>query len=97
MKEFDDVVYSSRVRLARNINGLPFPNKLRGEEEIFGVLMKGVKKACDNCMKSKFFMINEMDKLKAQALVEKHLISPDLVESSPYGAVVINEIGRAHV
>lgn len=91
MKEFDDVVYSSRVRLARNINGLPFPNKLRGEEEIFGVLMKGVKKACDNCMKSKFFMINEMDKLKAQALVEKHLISPDLVESSPYGAVVIND------
>ncbi|MEG1609253.1 MAG: ATP--guanido phosphotransferase, partial [Clostridia bacterium] len=50
-----------------------------------------VKKACDSCMKSKFYMIADMDKLKAQALIEKHLISPDLVENSPYGAVIIND------
>lgn len=91
MKEFDDVVYSSRIRLARNINNLPFPSRLSGEEEIYSVLMKGVKKACDGCMKSKFFMISDMDKIAAQALVEKHLISPDLVANSPYGAVIISD------
>lgn len=91
MNEMLDVVYTSRIRFARNIRNLPFPNKLKGEEEIYNTLMKGVKDACDKCMKSKFYMINDMDKLKAQALIEKHLISPSLVANSQYGAVIIND------
>ena len=40
-----DVVFSSRVRFARNITSLPFPDKLTGEEGIYSVLMRGEEKA----------------------------------------------------
>lgn len=48
MDKVDDVVVSTRIRLARNIKKLPFPKRLSGQEEIYSVLMKGVKKRATN-------------------------------------------------
>ncbi len=87
---YNDVVFSSRIRFARNIRNLPFPHLLNGEEEIYTDLMKNVCKACDSCMKYKFYKISDLEGQKAQALIEKHLISPALV-ANPYGAVVISD------
>lgn len=89
MSDFNDVVYSTRVRLARNVKGLPFPKKLKGEEEIYSVLYKGVKDACDTQFKSDFYQMSKIDALEAKVLVEKHLISPQLAMDCPYGAAVI--------
>ena len=86
-----DVVYSSRVRFARNITGLPFPEKLTGEEEIYSVLMRGVEKALAPLGEFRMYRMNGLDPLDAQALVEKHLISPALA-SSRYGAVMISKL-----
>lgn len=86
-----DVVYSSRVRFARNIVGLPFPEKLTGEEEIYSVLMRGVEQALSGIDTFHMYRMNGMDPLDAQALVEKHLISPALV-TSRYGAVMISRL-----
>ena len=86
-----DVVYSSRVRFARNINSLPFPAKLSGEEEIYSVLMRGVEKALAPLGEFRMYRMNGLDPLDAQALVEKHLISPALVNSR-YGAVMISTL-----
>lgn len=86
-----DVVYSSRVRFARNITGLPFPDKLTGEEEIYSVLMRGAEKALNSVDTFHMYRMNGLDPLDAQALVEKHLISPALV-SSRYGAVMISRL-----
>ena len=41
----DKVVVSSRIRLARNVNGMPFPKKLSNDERVYSVLLKGIKDA----------------------------------------------------
>ena len=58
-----DVVYSSRVRFARNITGLPFPEKLTGEEEIYSVLMRGVEKALAPLGEFRMYRMNGLDPL----------------------------------
>ena len=55
---FETTVVSTRIRLARNINGLPFPNRLRGEEQIYSVLYAGVKKACDRVFANDYYSID---------------------------------------
>ena len=83
-----DVVISTRVRFARNINGLPFPHKLSGQEEIYSVLMKNVVECCNKLFGGKFYKTGETEKLFEQSLVEKHLISAELVKK-PYGGVFV--------
>lgn len=90
MDYMKDVVFSTRIRLARNIKDLPFPHRLSGEEEIYGVLMKGVEQAVSKLMKADFYKMSDMDELTKQTLVEKHLISPGLTQSQ-YGAVVVSK------
>ena len=83
-----DVVISTRVRFARNINGLPFPHKLSGQEEIYSVLMKNTVDCCNKLFAGKFYKTGETEKLFEQSLVEKHLISAELVKK-PYGGVFV--------
>ena len=90
MNIFETTVVSTRVRLARNINGLPFPNRLRGEEQIYSVLYDGVKKACDRVFANDYYSMATIDSLTSQALVERHLISKNLQKSN-YGAAFITK------
>ncbi|MCL6476789.1 MAG: protein arginine kinase [Peptococcaceae bacterium] len=90
-----DVVVSSRVRAARNLIGLPFPNLLSeaGARQIF----HSVRLAVENSDFVKRFgrlEITEMSELtpvEKQILVEKHLISPDLLENYQKKAVVLGD------
>jgi len=84
-----DVVLSSRVRLARNFPGVPFParmNDTQAQEITYGILtaLKEVKAAF-----SYHPMVNE-DPLNRQAMVEKHWISPNLAENPRKSALVIS-------
>jgi len=84
---------SSRVRLARNIKGIPFPHKADGEN---------LKKVYDMCrsvydgnswLKDNFVWL-DMDNtpyIELQKLVEKHLISPDLTKNTAYRAAVVSK------
>ena len=67
MDMFSTTVVSTRIRLARNINNLPFPNRLSGQEEIYSVLYAGVKKACDEVFANDFYAMNKIDHLTSQA------------------------------
>ncbi|QKG85627.1 protein arginine kinase [Kroppenstedtia pulmonis] len=90
-----DIVISSRVRVARNLSGLPFPTlatssqsaevirqveKLFREEEIHPVLQG-----------AELIRMEDLSELEKRVLVEKHLISPQLAEESRYGAVILSE------
>ena len=90
MNMFESTVVSTRIRLARNINGLPFPNRLNGEEKIYTVLYAGVKKACDKLFANDYYSMATIDELTSQALVERHLISKNL-QKSKYGAAFISK------
>ncbi|MEG1536485.1 MAG: ATP--guanido phosphotransferase, partial [Clostridia bacterium] len=91
MESEKDIVYSTRVRLARNITALPFPNKLNGEEEIYSVLMKNVDEACNKFCKTTVYKMSELSAIDGRALVERHLASPDLIANCPYGALILNK------
>ena len=86
VKDFD-VILSSRLRLARNIEGFPFPIKLELNEA-----MQLWKKLADfsNQKGYQFYDLKQFTPLEQKMLVEKHLISPTLLESK-YPAVITNQ------
>ncbi len=88
--EQGDVVLSTRIRLARNIDEYPFPAKLtkEGKKEV-------CEKVRDILLSQKYwdFSYTQMETLtKAQSisLAERHLISPDFA-SQKDGALVLTD------
>ncbi|SKA01364.1 protein arginine kinase [Selenihalanaerobacter shriftii] len=71
-----DVVISSRIRLARNIMGLPFPNN--ASAEALSEIADKVKDALDNIedLGLKVLELETIPSLEREVMVEKHLISP---------------------
>jgi len=89
-----DTVISSRVRLARNIEGLPFPHLMtpeRGEKVIEMVRRAFASKdaAKLGLDDAEVIRMSEMSVVDRQVLVEKHLISPNLARNSTSGAAAI--------
>ena len=73
---------SSRVRLARNIDGYPFLAKA-GEQEIARIeeLLRNKILACELRQGLRYYRVDEMDPLMRQLLVERHLMSKDHAEA----------------
>ncbi len=84
-----DVVVSTRVRLARNLAGLPFPHRIMGTERVREV--KEPVKECflKNGMDFSLTEMKHLSPLERTRLVEQHLISRDLAKS-PDGAVLLS-------
>lgn len=88
-----DLVLSSRIRLARNIKNIPFPDKLTNEEA------KDVIKLIENAlytssvMKSSFntIKLKDVSNIENEALLYKHLISKKLISNKEKSALMINE------
>ena len=81
-------IVSTRIRLARNIGGLPFPHKLgeipsRKIAESVGESLRGADKFVR-------YDIADVPTLDGTILQEKHLISPDLLKDSPFGSAFIS-------
>ncbi len=88
-----DIVISSRVRMARNIESISFPHYL--DKEKSGDVIDRVYKAINKgnlCLENKFELIkmDEIDIIERSNYVEKHLISPSLAKNVSGGAVLIN-------
>jgi len=80
----DDIVVSTRVRLARNIGEYPFPAMLneKGRDKVTDELKSAILNS--NSTLSKEFTFHKMKGLsiaERQKLAEKHLISFDMAES----------------
>ncbi len=88
MRDINNTVLSSRVRFARNVAGLPFPHKL--ESEAAFALMKKVSDVIKSASNFNLYLMSRLDELNKKALMEKHLISPDLIKNDRCGAVMIN-------
>ncbi|MFZ7943149.1 protein arginine kinase [Neobacillus sp. 19] len=87
-----DIVLSSRIRLARNFEDYKFPTVFSHEEAkmIIVNIEEILRKSADqNFGQMELLKIDEMQPLQKRVLVEKHLISPQLAEDSPYGAVLL--------
>lgn len=89
----DDIVISSRIRLARNVEGIPFPGRMGVEEgyRIIRMVEEGIKR---NPVLAKDFsltVLKDISPLEARVLLEYHLISPALLERFQEGAVFIKK------
>ncbi|SFJ37033.1 protein arginine kinase [Thermoflavimicrobium dichotomicum] len=90
-----DIVFSSRVRIARNLAGLPFPTLSTSSqaEEVVRMVYEAWQKDSDLpfLKKAAFIRMSDLTPLEKRVLVEKHLISPQLAEESPHGAVLLSQ------
>jgi protein arginine kinase len=88
-----DIVISSRVRVARNISGMPFPHLLSKEksEEVIQQVRLALEnqEASDSLGGLELSRLSELSPVERQILVDKHLISPDLLNNFEAKAVVL--------
>ncbi len=73
-----EIVISSRVRLARNIKGLPFPPLASDEQrkKVLAVAERVLAEQKDCFAGMEMIKLNEVTPIYRQVLLEKHLISP---------------------
>ncbi len=89
-----DVVVSSRIRLARNLKGYPFPNKMTSEQKY-----EVIQKVSDALLKTEsewsgkfvFYDMDKISRIKAYSMAERHLISPEFAENGQGRALLVTE------
>lgn len=78
-----DVAISTRVRLARNIDGFPFSARLTAKEakQLSGILQENVLLA-SRPKRLRYIPLEHLDYIQRQLLLERHLISPEHTRGS---------------
>lgn len=85
------IVLMTRIRLARNIDGLPFPGWAKQKDR--QVVWENCTAALDaeGVLEEPIALnVGDLGKLERQVLVERHLVSRELSEGEPFAGVVIN-------
>lgn len=91
MANIDNIVVSTRVRLARNLKDIPFPARLKGSPKSSEEVINTVKSVCDKLFKYDLLLMNRISDIDRIALLERHLISPNLAANIENGAVCIGK------
>ncbi|MDD4908688.1 MAG: ATP--guanido phosphotransferase, partial [Candidatus Omnitrophica bacterium] len=86
-----DIVISSRIRLARNISGIPFPHRA-DKAQSQGVLsaVKDAVGKVDALKKAAVLEMQDMDSVDKLFLVERHLMSYEHAKVTDSKAVVVD-------
>ncbi|WP_100400570.1 protein arginine kinase [Bacillus sp. FJAT-44742] len=89
-----DIVLSTRLRLARNLEDYPFP--IIANEDSARTLLNYLsselgKEGYSSLGELELLKMEDLSSNEKKVLVEKHLISPHLAESSIHGAVMLSE------
>jgi len=86
-----DIVISSRIRLARNVAGIPFPHWAKKPEcEVILSQAKGAFERTPLLKDSLYVRLDEMDTIDKQFLVERHLMSNEHAVRSAQKALLVN-------
>lgn len=85
-----NIVNSTRIQLARNINGFSFGLKIKGERERLENKIK--ENLYGMSYGLKFLHLKDMDDITKMSLVEKNLVSPEFVlHYNEIGSILIND------
>ncbi|MCA9036852.1 MAG: protein arginine kinase [Planctomycetaceae bacterium] len=91
-----DIVISCRVRLARNIAGFPFINRMSPDARNQVVeLVRGIAKTSPDGQPMRFLNVETMSTLDCQLLMERQLISRELSRGDGARGVIISP-GERH-
>ncbi len=87
-----DIVLSSRVRLARNLDGTPFTHwsNKKQEKESLDYLEKSIS-GIDLMVGSLYIKMVELDDVDKQFMLERHLISRELIVHPEFKAAVVGD------
>ncbi len=76
-----DIVLSSRVRLARNLTDLPFPNRLGDSDgKRLAARLQEAFDGLGNDWQLTYHPLADIPPIERQVLVEKHVVSPALIQ-----------------
>lgn len=80
-----DIVISSRVRLARNLASYHFPHKMNddGKRKVLEDIKEVIEKDQfqEEYEKMNFFRLEDIEQIHREFLLEKHLISPNILKN----------------
>lgn len=87
------IAVSTRIRLARNLSGLPFPARMTDEQR--HELNERVKSAIFDSNTPfagtlKYFNMNDIPQNEREAMVERHVISPEFAEKTTERAIILS-------
>lgn len=87
-----DIVMSSRIRLARNLSRMPFPNKASKKDlmDIMNMVFE-VMHQISYFKDSMFIKINDLDNVDKQFLIERHLMSHEHAANAEGKALVVSK------
>lgn len=89
-----DIVISSRIRLARNLDEIAFPilaTNQHSEQVLEQARLVAESDDLNTISEFELIALEDLNPLEKRVLVEKHLISPHLANESRNGAVVLSE------
>lgn len=92
-----DVVISTRIRFARNLNEFPFPCKLSSNKkaEVVNLVKDSLKELNKNKkikdLKLKFVDLENLSKPEKISLVERHLVSPEFIKKSSGRGLILSQ------
>ena len=97
-----DVVLSSRVRLARNLDGVPFPLAAneKQQEEVLDKCRGALLDKGDNTLEEldlKFIDLSKMEDYEKQAIAECHLISPQMINNDKRRGLILSGDSRVSI
>ena len=87
---YDDIVISSRVRLARNVRGLNFHTQLTNVEEAESIT-NAVYEAINEKEEFRFQRLKHLNYNECVALQERHIISRELIENKDISSYAISD------
>ncbi|NBI08022.1 protein arginine kinase [Senegalia massiliensis] len=88
-----DIVVSSRIRLARNIENIKFPQKINKDdsESVKEQIKKAVTENDEIGKNYRYYDMKNLNIVESRKYVEDHLISPGLLEHNKIGGFLLSE------
>jgi protein arginine kinase len=86
-----DIVFSSRIRLARNLKGFPFSSHC-SEQQLRDIisLARSCSNRCSRLKGAKYYSFKDMAVIDRQFLMERFLISRELAQSTGEKGVIVD-------
>ncbi len=90
MELYDGIAISSRIRLARNVDGLKFYTKLQSDIDA-KYITNSVMQTLEKFDVFNYLSLKDLSLSECNALFEQHLISKELIENKDISSVAISE------
>jgi protein arginine kinase len=90
-----EIIVSSRIRIARNIDGVPFEIKMKKQDS--QRLITLVKSALETKLRGRYVDMQQITPLEKESLFECHLVSPAFIKKEMPAGVFITDKGNISI